>query len=549
MKIIAAMFADFEQSFPGGPAALQTRVGAQTVIGHALQRMAAIEGVEQRLLVVRPRDEEAAHEALRAVSLAGTVEVCATDDGRRPRLELVRCARRWNLHAWRGAPLGLTYFDEYVEPVAVARVLQRAQAGAVLCLDASMPLLDAGIAARMITHLRQSAGEALFVVTQAPPGLAGIILSAEALGALVKAGAPVGVLLAYRPEAPRADPIARAECVRLPAHITEVAARLTADTRRSRELVAGALAALGENCGAGEVCRWVDAADAHRAPDALPIELELELTTDDPLPETTLRPRGARVPPRRLHDLEAVSRLAQELAAHDDSCLVLAGHGDPLLHPEFAGICQRLRRAAPRLALGVVSPLVQLDPRRGDALFEQRIDLLEVQLDADSPETYRRVHGADQFERVVANIERVRTLRRERSSPQPIVIPSLTRCAATLPEMESFFDRWTATTGGAVIHGHNEYCGRLAADSLLPLRPPVRVACQRLPRRLMLLADGTVARCSQDINGQHPLGNWISEPISAVWHGRELAKLLEAHAAGNWNDGGLCSGCNEWFRP
>jgi len=80
-------------------------------------------------------------------------------------------------------------------------------------------------------------------------------------------------------------------------------------------------------------------ADAGR----LPHEIEIELTTDDPLPETLLRPAvGASQPWTAALDL--LERVARELAEHDDDALVvLGGHGDPLLHPQFGEALHVLR--------------------------------------------------------------------------------------------------------------------------------------------------------------------------------------------------------------
>lgn len=546
MKVIAAVLADFERALLGGPSRLGERLGSRPILHHALRRAAQVAGVEQRVLCVSPRDAQAAAAALRESGVEGRIRLLEIDAGHRPRLELIRCARKWNLHAWRGAPLGMTYFDEFVEPIVAARVLISCEADAALCIDAHSPAFDAAIAGQMVRHLRESGGDAAFVVTRAPPGLAGIVLTREVVQALVQAGAPVGVLLSYRPETPRADPIARAECVRVPADIYETRARLTGDTLRSRELLAAAFEHAGEDCTALELCRTLRRLDC--ATDPLPPEVEIELTTDDPLPETTLRPRGGRAGSRRLVDFDALGRLAAELAGYDDRLVVLAGHGDPLLHPRFAEACGRLR-AAGVCGLAVATPLVELPEAACEALFEHRVDVVEVQLDADSAETYRRVNRRDGFEQVVANVERLRSLRRERASPAPIVVPSMTRCEATMAEVETFFDRWTAAVGSAVLHGHNDYSGRIAPDSLIPFTPAVRGPCRRLGRRLTLLADGKVAQCGQDVAGASALGDWTREPLRAIWAGEGLRRLRGIHEERAWGGQELCRSCRQWFRP
>ena len=547
MKIVAAVFADFEQTVLGGPSQLRAELGGQTVLGRTLGRLMRVQGLDGRCLFVRERDRGLAEDALRALGLADAIDVLPLDDGQRRRRELLRSGRKWNLYAWRGSPLGTTWFDEYVEPICVARVIDHYACDAVLCLDGHQPVLDADVASAMVAHQRAAPDEAPMVFTQAPPGVAGIILGRETVRQLLEGDIPLGLLLSYRPEIARGDLINRPACYHVDAGVAQTPARLTGDTRRSRELLSAALSDLGDDAPTTDVCSWLRLPGYDWA-GPLPIEVELELTTAHPLPTSRLLPPRERVPVRALTDLAAVNRWAEELAAYDDRLVVLGGHGDPLAHPEFGEVCRRIR-AAGACGLGVVTPLVELTDAQLETLLAQKVDFVKVRLDAHSAATYRDIHGADCFEQVIANIDRVQQVRRERVCAQPIVVPSFTRCAATLPEMEAFYDHWIRATGWAVIEGYNEYCGALPADTLLTTRPPVREACRRLGSRMMLLADGGVALCSQDFAGEQRLGDWRTTPITEIWAGQELARVRGFHAQLELGELPMCERCREWFRP
>ncbi|MBU0617367.1 MAG: hypothetical protein KKI02_06605, partial [Planctomycetes bacterium] len=121
MDIVAAVFADFAETFLGGPSQLLARLGSRSVLAHTLTRLRRVSGLERRCLVVQPRDEEAATAVVRELGLTDSIDVLAVDDGARPRRRLLRCGRKWNLEGWRGSPLGTTWFDEYVEPLYVGR--------------------------------------------------------------------------------------------------------------------------------------------------------------------------------------------------------------------------------------------------------------------------------------------------------------------------------------------------------------------------------------------------------------------------------------------
>lgn len=544
MKIVAAVFADFQDTFLGRPSQLSTRLGSRSVLEHTLDRAARVTGLDGRCLFVRPRDREAARAALDESGHAPAFELLSLDDGLRRRRALLRCARKWNLHAWRGSLLGSTWFDEYVEAGPVARVLKHYECDAVLCLDGHQPALDARLASGMVAQMRERADQAGLIFSQAPPGLAGLVLTRDAVSQLLAQDIPVGLLLSYRPEMPRGDPITQPSCFQVDPEVARTTARFAADTRLSAELLDQAFATLGEQVESGPLCAFIrERQQAHVR--KLPAEVEVELTTATPLPESTLRPPG--VPPRELYNIADLSRLGDQLAAYDDQLVVLGGHGDPLSHPRFAEACERLRAGV--LGLAVRTPLVNLSDDCLEALFAHKVDILQVLLDANSADTYRRVHRLDCFEKVIANIERIERLRRERVSAEPIVICSLTRCAATLPEMEEFYDHWIKRTGWAVIEGYNDYCGALPEDSLLRADPPVREPCRRLSHSFVLLADGAATLCHQDYRGQLAIGDWRTKPLTELWASAEIANARQAHARGELDSYPACQRCREWFRP
>src|SRR5262249_32871460 len=150
---------------------------------------------------------------------------------------------------------------------------------------------------------------------------------------------------------------------------------------------------------------------------------------------------------------------------------------------------------------------------------------------------------------VLANIERIETARREANCPQPIVIPSMTRCAATQSEIQPFFDRWTQTLGWASIRGYDRYCDALPPDDLMPLTPLVREPCRRIESGLMLLAGGGALVCSEDMTGAMSFGDGETESLRQIWRSQPRRILRESHS--RLALGGLpaCQKCGEWFRP
>ncbi len=547
MNFAGVVFADFVDAPAGVPSRLTADLAGEPVLVRTLRRLLQVKGLRRRCLFVRPRDRDTAETLLRSAGLSESIELLPLDTSAHSRRLLLATARKWNLESWRGGLMGATWFDEYIDPPALALALNHLGSEATLCVDGHQAVLDPAIATAMLRHHERCRDEAEMTFTQAPPGLAGVILQPAAVQQLMDLNVPLGLLLSYRPELAQTDPLIHEACYHLPAEVAQTAARFVADTGRSRELLALALAELGEHADAAALCAWVQRPGRGRA-GPLPVEVELELTTADPLPNTTLRPRGARVPRRELTDLDAVRRLAAELAAYDDRLVLLGGYGDPLQHPQFAEVCRILRDGGV-YGLGVATPLVDLSDESLEAMFAHRIDVVEVLLDAHSPATYVRVHRADYYARVRENVLRIEAARRDRQQPQPIVACSLTRCAATSAELETFYDDWLRETGTALIRGYNDYCGFLARDTLLSTTSALREPCRRLSSRLAVWADGAVPTCHQDIRGDGQLGRWTIEPLRRIWEGKPLADLRSLHDALDLEALPLCRRCGEWGRP
>ena len=383
MKIIAALEANLETTPLGTAGRLTEPVGDDTVLGMTVRRLARSTRLDG-IYVLVPPDQHARVAAL----LQGTrAQVCRHEAGPAPHARLVRVARKWSLDGWRGGIGGSAAMDEYTHPGLLAGLATQASADAVLVVPPAAPLLDPVLADAMLEHFGTVSDEMRMTFTLAPPGLAGTIFQTSLLRELADKNVPPGWTLAYKPDAPTIDLTARKCCFQAPDALRHSVGRMIADTRRALERIRRCLAAHADGS-AETVGRWLLADERDHVPE-LPDEVELELTTDDQLAATFLRPRGACVGRRGPLDLETVRRLALELAAYDDARLVLGGFGEPLLHPAFEQILAAVREAG-IYALAVRTNGLALTPECSEALIRHEVDVVAVTLDAARPETYNR---------------------------------------------------------------------------------------------------------------------------------------------------------------
>jgi hypothetical protein len=580
--VIAAAEVDLNVSPIGTRSRLADDLLGKPVLRRTLERLARVRQIEGIFLMCPAEQRARCAELVKGFN----VTVCGHEAGPAPWQTLVQTARKWSLDGWRGGLGGTTYFDEFTDARLLTALLDQFPAELVLCVPAGAAVLDPDLADRMIARMKADSHDSRVTFVQAPPGLAGILLDARLIRELAEAKVPVGCIFSYKPDEPRKDLIFEPCCCPTPAAVRHVGGRLVADTRRSFETLENLLTNHPDP-DMETLGHWLIRRETSWVP-SLPCEVEIELTTDDPYPNSLVRPRGAHVGRRGPIHVEILRRIVEELAAYDDSLIVLGGFGDPVRHPDLPAILEALRPPKSGngsdgvFGLAIRSAGVNLtdDERIIPRLIERRVDVLNVALDAWTPQTYARLHGPSDghdadLNRVLENVQRLEKARQERRSIQPLLLPEFLKSAENVHELDEFHDGWLRRLGSVMIGGCGQYARQWEDRGVMSMAPSTRTPCRRIQQRCLVLADGRVTLCDQDFRGLHAVGRlevsgrtprdqgleplWPglpdphALPVSAVlgplWRGGRFEQVREAHRTGRFNANPLCAACEEWHRP
>ena len=460
-----------------------------------------------------------------------------------PHAALTRAGRLWGLDGWRGGIGGLCAFDEDFHVALIGAPVSRTGADAVATIPAAAAVIDPAMIDAMVDHYEESADAFRLAIVQAPPGLGLAVFGRPILDGLIPSGQTPGILLTYQPDHAGPDITGKPCCYRPPAEVIEAGGRLLCDTQRSFERVRDLLEAGGEAWDTARIARWLIERERRRV-ETIPEEIEVELTTEDPLSDgSLLRPRGPEVPRRGPIDLAVIQSIADAIRPYDDVRIVLAGFGEPARHPQFAEICRILRNStAAAIAIrtsGVIEPSIEA------AIFDTPLDVVEVTLDATTRETYRRVHGADKFDEIVSRLDAWFARRSSRQSVLPLVVPSFIKARDNLHEMEEFLDHWQRRLGMALITGYSHCAGQRDRRAVTSMAPPQRGLCRRVFKRAMILADGRMATCDEDFAARQTVGDLAGSQLVSLWRSPRLAAIRECVRP----DQPLCPACDEWHRP
>ena len=535
MKFLAAIEADFHRGALGTRSRLGDDLLGETVLRRTLKRVLECPRLASVHLIVDVGQEALAREAASGLS----VKLETHSAGPPPWQAFVASARKWSLDAWRGGIGGTTVFDEAFNPWVLEALARREGVDAIACVPAAAAVFDPGLLGEMLAHYEKVHEDVRLTFTQSPPGLTAAIYSPAILADLAKAAQPPSRTMAYRPSDPHRDVILQPCYYSVAPSIAQSTGRLIADTGAALARVQGIL----EKGDAALFLRQEKSCVPF-----FPGEVEVELTTEDSLPGTTLRPRGQTVGRRGPMDADVFGRLVDELARRDDARIVLGGYGDPLLHPDFPGLLRKCRSAGV-FGVAVRTPAVTLDEATTEALIENQVDVLNVLLDATTPATYAQVHGADHFDRVKANLECLLAAHKHSQQPRPLLVCEMVKTRATLPEMEAFYDHWLTKTSAAVIAGPSAHAGRWHDLSVMDMSPPARFTCTRIFNRAMILADGRMTVCDQDFRGEHAVGSLVDHSLTELWSSPAMQAARNAELAGTHDGMAMCPACKEWHRP
>ena len=552
MKIIATLQADLETTPLGTRSRLTDELAGVPILQRTVDRLSAVKNIETVYVLCPVKQRDACTKLL-----DGTGAVVQPYDAPPPPwASLVQTARKWSLDGWRGGIGGTTHFDEFTDLRLIDGLIQDVGADAALSVPAAAPLIDPGLTDRMIDQYRTTAEENRMTFTQAPPGIAGLVLAATLVHESAEKGIPIGWLFNYKPDQPQRDLIFQPCCMEIPVELRYSIGRLVADTDRSTQRIADLLRE-HPRPDAIAIGRWLADRETHSV-EPMPREVEIELTTDDPYPDSLMRPRGSQVTSRGPIDPGVVAKVVEELVRFDDSLVVLGGFGDPLRHPRFREVLEAIRSVRRNgrglYGLAVRTSGVDLTDDHMDALIEHEVDVLNVTLDAWTPDLYGQLQSPGDpllasLESVRARVDRLLALQKERGTVKPAIVPEMCKSRDNVQELDAFHDGWLRRVGAVMISGHSHYAGQCEDRSVINMAPAHREACRRIRSRCVVLADGRVVMCDQDINGTHALGKIGKQSLEEIWQGSEFTRIRDAHRESRFDPNSLCGACAEWHRP
>ena len=209
--------------------------------------------------------------------------------------------------------------------------------------------------------------------------------------------------------------------------------------------------------------------------------------------------------------LALAERIFAQLESPADTQLTLDGRGDPLLFEDLEAVI------AMAVAAGVGGIHICTDlldpPGASKRLLAADVDVISINLNANTKVGYRKAMGVDRFEEVLANIDELLSGQTSVGRwPTPWVVPRIRRDSFTVDHIDAFYDTWMTRCGAAIIDPTPTQV-KDTARVLLTTTPPPSVLTHRAKREMTILCDGSAYK--RDAAGQlHCLGSILTDSLA-----------------------------------
>jgi spiro-SPASM protein len=251
-----------------------------------------------------------------------------------------------------------------------------------------------------------------------------------------------------------------------------------------------------------------------------------------PLLFSGARERRGTMPADRFRDL--VSRIG---AFCDDAVISPSLWGEPALHPDISEIAAAVTdQANARLlietsGIGWRPGALEEIARRTSGKVTWIVDL-----DAATPDLYKKLRGEGWAE-AHATAERLIDL-----FPASVNVQAV-RMQSNEDELEQFYATWKSTASHVIIQKYDWFCGVLPQLKVTDLSPIKRDPCWHLKRDMVVLIDGAVPMCKEDLACSSLLGNVFEEDLETIWERGQDVYLR--HVRAEYPE--LCAKCDEYY--
>lgn len=248
-------------------------------------------------------------------------------------------------------------------------------------------------------------------------------------------------------------------------------------------------------------------------------------------------------------DEDLHAKMVEEVRVHGKGStqyIRYTSNGEPLVHPAIYDMLElAVRRSGVVITLTTNGTL--LNEKRVERLLATGVHIVDVSLDALTPETYARIRVNGNLEVTRGNV--LRLLERSRGGSTKVVV-SYVEQPDNVGETKEFESYWKGQGAHyVVIRRMHSFSGAVPG-----LGDRFREEAAREPRRpclypwerIILNPRGQLTFCPLDWVHGSVIGDYRDTTIKEAWQGDFFRRLRAAHLSNNYSNHAFCGQCPDW---
>jgi len=240
---------------------------------------------------------------------------------------------------------------------------------------------------------------------------------------------------------------------------------------------------------------------------------------------------------------ELVIKILDEVGEHPGTVLNIACDGEPFVDKRLIGFLEYARdKGIGPITTNTNGTLLTEEVCR-KILERPLLDIVNVSIDAFTPETYKRIRGGD-YETVFNNTLRLVEMRNKLHSKTKLMVNIINQPEAA-DEVKRFVEFWESKVERVLVRQYVSSHGLVQREKE-DFKTVDRWPCKYLFFRLDITHSGIARYCGDDWLMASRIGDIRAQTIAEIWGSDEYKRIRKAHLEGNFSAVKLCSKCTEW---
>lgn len=238
----------------------------------------------------------------------------------------------------------------------------------------------------------------------------------------------------------------------------------------------------------------------------------------------------------------------------DDAIISLSLYGEPLEHPKFEAMVEKVL-SYPNLSVLVETSSLSKNAKEKLNSIKYVVQNAQMRasltpplywitfIDAVNPKTYAKIYNVNEekAEELLKHTNEIADIAYSYFGKNTFV--QIMRMNENEDDLEDFYRNWKAKNIEVIIQKYDHYCNFLPDRRVADLSPLKRISCRHINREICICSNGDVLMCREDVEHKNIVGNATKESLNDIWQ-RFDEKCIKQF---NLEFGELCESCDEYY--